>query len=432
MNVAEIYDPIYKIVLYYLEALKLILCTFFTFNFSLSLINLKGESVIFILIVPLLLEFPRVIVKCVILAFDKFSRKEEKPVLKRTVKVSIVVPAHNEGEVIEDTINSLLDLSYPNKEIIIVDDNSTDNTYLKASQYARRGLIKLFRRREEESSKARALNYGFMFATGEIIVFIDADTRIQRESLEEILLPFEDPKVVAVAGNVRVLNDKNFLGKLQAYEYLVAMEMGRRFQSMFQLLLIIPGAFGAFRRRLLREVGMMDEDTITEDFDMVFKMKKTGGKLLFNCNAIAWTVVPISWRKWFRQRIRWARGELQTLIKHSDVIFQISYGVKNFLSVLDMVLTDIVFLYLRTAWFLVLPFILNGTPLWNIVIVLLIFYFLLEIIQSTTAIFVSPRGKREVKYLLLAPLVTFFYRPVYAIVRFIAYAEEILGIKAKW
>lgn len=397
-------------------------------DFYLSIVDL--ETAILILFVPLVFELPRVVIKCLILLYDRFSQREEA-VTRWKPKVSIVVPAHNEGEVIEDAIESLLDIDYPNKEIIVIDDGSTDDTYLKARWYAQRGLIKLFRK-EGGGSKASALNYGFAFASGDIIVFLDADTRIQRETLEEIISPFTKPEIVAVAGNVRVLNDGNLLGKMQAYEYLVAMEMGRQFQSILNLLLVIPGAFGAFRRRLLHEVGVMDEDTITEDFDMVFKMKKTGGTLFFNRNAVAWTVVPSSWKEWFRQRIRWARGELQTLRKHSDVILKMSLGVKDFLSTLDMIITDIVLLYLRTIWFVFLPFIFREIPLWDLMRLIATFYLILEAMQAVTAVIVSPRGRREVKYLPLIPIITFFYRPIYALVRFVAYTEEMIGLRAEW
>jgi len=178
-----------------------------------------------VLILPLVFEFPRVIAKCLALLYHNFSGRAERWELTGLPKVSVIVPAHNDGEVIEGTIESLTGLAYANKEIIVVDDNSTDDMYLKAKPDAARGEIVLVRKREPRSNKARARMCGAKFASGEIIVCIDADTRIQRESLIKIIEPFSDPNVVGVAGNVRVYNTNSVLGKIQAYEYLLAMAL---------------------------------------------------------------------------------------------------------------------------------------------------------------------------------------------------------------
>ena len=287
----------------------------------LPFLGLDLLTAAFILIIPLILEFPRVIVKCFLLLYDKFIKNDSWSSSEVRPKVSIIVPAHNEGKVIERTIESLVSLAYPNKEIIVVDDNSSDDTYLKAKPYAVRGDIILVRKREPHSNKAMAVKYGSAFASGEIIVCIDADTILQNEGLVRIVEPFSDPKVVGVAGNVRVYNTRSLLEKVQAYEYLIAMEMGRKFQSLLQILLIIPGAFGAFRRKVMNAIGGIDTDTITEDFDFVLKLRKTGYKVVFAQKAIAWTVVPNTFSGWFRQRVRWAYGQLQSIKKHRDLLF---------------------------------------------------------------------------------------------------------------
>lgn len=387
---------------------------------------------VLILILPLVLEFPRVIVKCLALLYHKFSGRADSWELTGLPKVSIIVPAHNEGEVIEETIESLVGLAYPDKEIIVVDDNSTDDTYIKAKPYAARGEIVLVRKREPRSNKARAIMYGVKFASGEIIVCIDADTRVQRESLIKIIEPLSDPDVVGVAGNVRVYHTASILEKIQAYEYLIAMEMGRSFQSMIQVLLIIPGAFGAYRRKVMEAVGGLDEDTITEDFDYVLRLRKTGLRAVYARNAVAWTVVPSNFRGWIRQRTRWAYGQLQTIVRHKDLLFNVRFGLKSVLSMVDMIFMDLLLLFMRSAWFLVLPFIFSGIPVWKLVVLILGFYFILEYIQAVVSVVTSPRGKRELGYLALIPIVVLIYRPIYSVVRLIAYVREALGFEVKW
>ena len=394
--------------------------------------GLKLIDAILILLVPLILEFPRVIVKCVVLLFEKFIKKESKSPGEYTPKISIIVPAHNEGEIIARTIESLVALDYPNKEIIVVDDNSSDDTYLKAKPYAVRGDIILVRKREPRSNKAMALRYGVAFSSGEIIVGIDADTIIQNESLAKIVEYFKDPKVVGVAGNVRVYNTKSLLEKIQAYEYLLAMEIGRKFQSLIQILLIIPGAFGAFRRKIMRAVGGVDADTITEDFDFVLKLRKTGFKVTFAQDAVAWTIVPTTLSGWVRQRIRWAYGQLQSLKKHKDLLFNTKFGLRSILSIIDMLLMDVFLLFIRLIWLLLLPFTFPSIPLWKLALLILLFYLIMEFIQALTALVISPRGRKEIGYLALIPIMVLFYRPLYSLIRTLAYAKEALGFKAGW
>jgi len=290
----------------------------------------------------------------------------------------------------------------------------------------------LVRKKEPRSNKARAIMYGAKFASGEIVVCIDADTRVQRESLIKIIEPFSDPQIVGVAGNVRVYNTNSILEKIQAYEYLIAMEMGRSFQSMIQVLLIIPGAFGAYRRRVMDAIGGLDEDTVTEDFDYVLKLRKTGLKAVFAQNAVAWTVVPSSFRGWIRQRTRWAYGQLQTIVKHKDLLLNLRFGLKSMLSIVDMLFVDVFLLFIRSAWFLLLPFIFLGIPIWKLVVLVLAFYLILEFMQAVVSVVTSPRGRRELGYLALAPIVVLVYRPIYSVVRLVAYVKETLGFEAKW
>jgi len=385
-----------------------------------------------ILFVPLILEFPRVIVKCTILLYEKIAKKESRLPVESLPKVSIVVPAHNEGAIIDRTIESLVALALPEKEILIVDDNSSDDTYLKAKPYAIRGDIILVRKREPYSNKAMALIYGVKFVSGDIIICIDADTILQNESLIRIVEPFGNPEIVAVAGNIRVYNTQSLLEKVQAYEYLLAMEMGRAFQSLIQSLLIVPGAFGAFRRKTMESIGGFDTDTITEDFDLTIKLRKTGFQVAFAQDAIAWTVVPNRLSDWARQRVRWAYGQLQSIMKHKDMLVNVNFGLNSVLSMVDMLYMDVFMLFVRMLWLLSLPLFFPAIPLWKVASLTLSFYLLMELIQAMVALIISPRGKRELGCLVLIPIVILFYRPLHSFVRLFAYLKAMLGLKAAW
>ncbi|MDQ5870246.1 MAG: glycosyltransferase family 2 protein, partial [Thermoproteota archaeon] len=205
------------------------------------------------------------------------------------IKITILIPAHNEGASIKNTIESLLENTYPNKEIIVIDDHSTDDTFGQAYPYYKRGQIKLIKRTEGKGSKSGAINFGIVFATGEVLLVMDGDTLLERGALKDVARAMTVSDVVAVAGNVRILSGDNgvtnILTKCQSYEYLIAFELGRRIRLMMGVLVIIPGAFGAFRKSIATKVGLYDKDTITEDFDLGIKIFKTSGRVQFLPNA---------------------------------------------------------------------------------------------------------------------------------------------------
>ncbi|MCX8177778.1 MAG: glycosyltransferase [Candidatus Bathyarchaeota archaeon] len=351
-----------------------------------------------------------------------------------TPKVSIIIPAHNEEKVIVRAIESALETDYPNKEIIVVDDGSADRTYQLAYPYAEKGLIKLLRRDVASGSKAGALNHGLMYATGDVIVTVDADTMLERQAIKEAVKPLSNPKISAVSGNVKVLRGEhgknNLLVKLQAYEYLLSLELGRRFNSIVGTLLIISGAFGAFWKKYVDSLGRYDKDTITEDFDITVKMRKLGRRLFFAENAVAWTFVPERWRDWRRQRLRWTIGQAETLWKHRNVFLKETFELRFVLAIYDMLFMDVILLFIRVAW-LTLTFAILGQTMLYVLTLSIIIYLLLEMFLAITAGLLSPR-KQDLKKIWLAPVMVMFYRPLYALVRLEAYVRWALNKRTGW
>lgn len=258
-------------------------------------------------------------------------------------KMSIIIPAYNEEKVIKNTIESLIETKYPKKEIIFVDDGSTDNTFSIASNY--KNKIKILHK--ENGGKASALNYALVYATGDIIVIVDADTIIGRNSLKEIVKGFEINKhVVAVAGNIKVRNRVNWITKCQALEYITGIQIVRRAFDVFGSITIVPGALGAFKKSLLTESGAYSKETIVEDFDQTIKLLKAGLITQGSSKATAYTEAPNTFKDFFAQRKRWYRGNIQVLKRHSDALTNPRYGYLQRLSLpylfLGMVITPII------------------------------------------------------------------------------------------
>lgn len=245
------------------------------------------------------------------------ERERKQPLIYRPL-VSVVIPARNEEKVIGCTIRSVLESDYEPKEIIVVDDASTDRTFEVASKY-QGPRVKVLRKEVGGMGKARALNFGLRFAKGEIIVFMDADTLLTREAIGELVRKFQDPSVSAVAGNVMVRNRVNLLTKLQAVEYIATFHLFRKGLSVLGAVPIISGALGAFKRNVLETTGFYDADTITEDFDVTVKALKAGKVVQASSHAVAFTEVPERLRSLYRQRLRWYRGAFEVLLKHRDV-----------------------------------------------------------------------------------------------------------------
>jgi len=394
-------------------------------------LQITPEQLIAILIVPIIIDLPRTLGKTFFLlvhgVYEHFSSKNHE---YNEPLVSVIVPAHNEEKAIERTIQSLIKQEYPRKEIIVVDDGSTDGTYEIAQKFAKKGLIKLVHREKASGKKDRAVNFGIIYSRGDIIVTVDADTLLEPSSLSELIKPFRDQRIGAVSGNIRVLNRVNLLTRLQAYEYLMAMEMGRRFQAVTGMLMIIPGALGAVRKSLARSLGLYDPDTITEDFDITVKIHKSKMKVKFAYKAIGWTVVPEGWREWIKQRTRWTAGQLQTLIKHRNVFFSRYFGIVGLVATPDMLFMDMILLFVRTVWLIALPlFYLNILHILSLLIFL--FYLFNELLIILAAALLSPK-KRDLIYLPLTPIVVLFYRPFYGLIRMKAYFDALAGQTFKW
>ncbi len=236
--------------------------------------------------------------------------------------VSILVPAFNEGPGIEASIRSLLELDYPGYEILVIDDGSTDDTYLRArAMEGRYSGVRVRVLHKSNGGKASALNLGIAAAHEDLILCMDGDSKLSPGSLRAAVAHFADPHVGAVAGNVKVVNRLNLLTRLQALEYIEGLNMTRRAQAFFRSVNIIPGPLGVFRRRVMLEAGGYALDTFAEDCDLTLKILERGWKIRYEPNAVAFTEAPEAIRDLIKQRYRWTRGVLQAIRKRSRAAF---------------------------------------------------------------------------------------------------------------
>ncbi|MFF8591523.1 bifunctional polysaccharide deacetylase/glycosyltransferase family 2 protein [Streptomyces sp. NPDC015220] len=229
-----------------------------------------------------------------------------------TRPVSVIVPAYNEKECIANTLGSLARSTHP-IEIVVVDDGSTDGTAEIAESL---GLPNLRVVRQENAGKPAALNNGVRHARHDIVVMMDGDTVFEPDTVRQLVQPFADPEVGAVAGNAKVGNRGTVIGAWQHIEYVMGFNLDRRMYDLLRCMPTIPGAIGAFRREAVLQAGGMSEDTLAEDTDITIAMHRAGWRVVYQEHARAWTEAPGSLGQLWSQRYRWSYGTMQALWKH--------------------------------------------------------------------------------------------------------------------
>jgi poly-beta-1,6 N-acetyl-D-glucosamine synthase len=250
----------------------------------------------------------------------KSKRQVVNPVASVNHKVSIIVPGYNEEITAPKTVENLLRSDYPDMEIVFVDDGSKDNTFRNIDAlYGNHPKVRVLTK--PNGGKASALNYGIGFASGDILVCIDADTVLNPDAVSRMVAFFADPEVAAVAGNVKVGNRKNLLTRWQSIEYITSQNFDRRAYDALNAIMVVPGAIGAFRRDAVQKVGLFTTDTLAEDCDLTLRLLAAGYKVRTCNEALAFTEVPETMHMLLKQRFRWTFGIMQSFWKHRGNLF---------------------------------------------------------------------------------------------------------------
>ena len=286
--------------------------------------------------------------------------------------ISVVMAAYNEGKVVGKTLRALLGSDYKGEiEVIVVDDGSRDETAAEVERVAQVDpRVRLLQ--QENRGKAWALQRGLAVVHHGIVVFIDADTQCQRDTLPRLLEPFADERIGAVSGHAKVGNLRTFIARCQALEYTCGFNLDRRAYNRWNCITVVPGAISAIRKDAIDQAGGLSLQTLAEDTDLTLSLHKHRQQIMYVPDAIAWTEAPESVRTLARQRFRWAYGTLQCLWKHRDMVFNWNYRALGwfslpsiwFFQIILVAVTPMVDLFLLAslpfgAWRAVMPFVVT-------------------------------------------------------------------------
>ena len=264
-------------------------------------------------------------------ALDRYRRRKFSGENKYEPKVSVLVPAWNEGEGLITTLKTLLDGSYKNMEIIVIDNASTDDTPKNVRRLIRKYKktlipdvphIELIYTKESKKGKGNALNKGISQAKGDIIMSIDADCFIPPDTVGNFVNHFRDPKVMAAVGNVKIGNTQTLLGVVQYLEFLFSFYF-KKSDSLLGSIYIIGGAAGAFRKEVFQQLGGYNVSNITEDIELSFRIQYAGMKIVYAEDAVVYTEGASDLNGLIKQRLRWKRGRFETFLNHHQLFFSI-------------------------------------------------------------------------------------------------------------
>jgi cellulose synthase/poly-beta-1,6-N-acetylglucosamine synthase-like glycosyltransferase len=398
--------------------------------------------------------------------------------------ISILVPAHNEAATIVASVRALLQLRYPEYEIVVVNDGSRDDTLdvlirefgLVAfpEAYRRRiptqpvNAVYLSRRHHNlrvvdklNGGKADALNAGINCARYPLFCSVDADSVLQPDSLYRVLQPFlDDPRTVACGGTVRIANgctvrqgfvekiglSNSILALFQTVEYLRAFLFGRLGWSPMNALLIISGAFGLFRKEVVVEAGGYRTDTVGEDMELVVRLhrmlreRRRPYRITFVPAPICWTEAPEDLRTLANQRIRWQQGLAESLVQNIRLLFSRRGGTVGWVAFPFMLVFELIgpilevggYLFAAVAFF-------NGWISGTAFVAFLLFAICLGMVLSTSALMleelsfhVYPGFRNTLRLFGAALLENLGYRQLTAVWRVAGLLRWLRGGKGQW
>lgn len=345
-------------------------------------------------------------------------------------RVTIIVPVYNEETMIAPALRSLLLLDYPSLEIIVVDDGSTDRTLERASALeGRYGDTTLRVVSKRNGGKASALNAGIALAESEFVLCMDGDSRLDRGTVRAAMRHFADPRIGAVAGNVKVVNRDNVWTCLQALEYLEGLNMARRAQGFLRVVNIIPGPIGVFRRRALLGVGGYDVDTFAEDADLTLKLLTAGWHVAYEERAIAYTEAPERFIDLVKQRYRWTRGILQSLRKRRAWILSPGRGGVIWISLVAMLFEAVLWPVMNVVGNLLFTLVALSVGAASGVVYWWVLLAMLDVAAALYAVGIEGEDLRLIPYAIVYRL---FFITMIDVAKLFATAEEVARVEMTW
>ena len=348
-------------------------------------------------------------------------------------KISLLVAAYNEEENIAETIRGIKNQDYPGKiELVIVDDGSTDNTVRLLRSYNMSNLKII---QANHGGKARALNEGLKHVSEDIVVCIDADTFLHPQALRRIIARFlTDPSdTAAIAGCVLVKNSRaTFMTRLQEWDYFTGIASAKRQQSLYQGTLVAQGAFSVFRTKIVKAHHGWPS-VIGEDIVLTWSLIDSGWRVGFEPTAIGFTAAPQTFKGFYRQRKRWARGMIEGLKQYGHLVWK-SSRLSAFFVGIDFIIPFIDLFYA----FVFLPGIVLALfghfyivgPL-TLLVLPLAFLIVLIMYKKQKAVFneLGLKIRQNMVGFLIYMLV---YQVLMSPICVIGYGQELMGMAKKW
>ncbi len=261
--------------------------------------------------------------------FSKTNKKSNKKLPKPNLSLSVIVACWNEQETIEDTLNSIFASDFPKRKlkVIVVDDGSTDKTWLKLQNYKKRNpALSLLTLRKENGGKHTAVNLALEHVDTDLFATIDADTKLKKDSLKKAVIEFEKDKELAALGGVVLVKDpKTFIQKIQSIEYQMFV-FTKYILGEMSGALVVPGAFSVYRTSVMKKIGKFKKAHLLEDLEYTFRMHKHKMKVRQSLDAISYTTTPATVGALVKQRVRWGYGLLKNLVDYKEFIFNRKYS----------------------------------------------------------------------------------------------------------
>ena len=409
-------------------------------NFFLAETAYWGSHILFSLfIIGMALSVGRMIAMSILAGIQKRKEtsetKEHAFVFDGTAPlVSVIIPAYNEQVNAVRTVKSLILQDYPNLEVIFVDDGSKDETFtIVKDAFKKVSNVHVYTK--PNGGKATALNFGIEKSNADYIVCIDADTQLKSDAVSRLIKYFDDEKVAAVAGNVKVGNEVNMITRWQSIEYITSQNFDRRAFDLLNCITVVPGAIGAFKKEAVEIAGGFTPDTLAEDCDLTMRLHRQG-YIIRNCTkAISYTEAPETFRQFMRQRFRWSFGVMQCFWKHRDTVLNPRYKNFGMVAMSNILIFQMILPFMAPLADLVLVLSIVAAS-FNLVVAsiphILIYYGIFTFVDLAGAALAFAFEKEDHKKLLWMIPQRLIYRQLMYYILFKSFNRAIMGEMQSW